>query len=128
MSHTFFTSVIFFFRNQTFSYPIIKINAPKYIVQINNFVYTGQIIEGLPDGYGKATSYQNGEFHAAYEGLWKKGLPNPFGGLKTSSNSAYNGSYYYGKWENGAFLGAKGEYKYPGGSMFKGIKVKFFKL
>ena len=59
-------------------------------------MYTGQIIDGLPDGYGKAMSFQNGQFHAAYEGLWKKGMPNPFGGLKTSYDSAYNGSYYYG--------------------------------
>lgn len=107
--------------NQSYSYDIIKVNQPKYIVQINNFVYTGQIIDGLPDGYGKAMSYQNGQFYAAYEGLWKKGLPNPFGGLKTAPDSGYNGSYYYGFWENGAFLGNDGEYQYPEGSRFKGI-------
>jgi hypothetical protein len=107
--------------NQTFSYDVIKINAPQYIVQIREFIYTGQMIDGFPDGYGKAVSYQNGQFYAAYEGLWKKGFPNPFGGLITSPSSVYNGSYYFGMWENGSFLGSKGEYKYPSGSTFKGI-------
>ena len=78
------------------------------------------MIDGFPDGYGKAVSYQNGQFYAAYEGLWKKGFPNPFGGLITSPSSVYNGSYYFGMWENGSFLGSKGEYKYPSGSTFKG--------
>ena len=115
------------YRNQSYAYDIIKVNQPKYIVQINNFVYTGQIIDGLPDGYGKAMSFQNGQFHAAYEGLWKKGMPNPFGGLKTAYDSAYNGSYYYGFWENGAFLGNDGEYRYPEGSKFKGNVFKVFR-
>ena len=82
------------------------------------------MIDGFPDGYGKAVSYQNGQFYAAYEGLWKKGFPNPFGGLITSPSSVYNGSYYFGMWENGSFLGSKGEYKYPSGSTFKGMYVQ----
>jgi len=78
------------------------------------FQYTGNFIDGKPNGRGRATFKKYGEYEGEYEGNWKDG--------KMHGRGIYtykNGDVYDGDWENGKKHG-KGRYTYNNGKIYAG--------
>ena len=89
---------------------------------MEKFNYTGQVLNDLPNGWGKAEVYVFEIFWAgSYEGYWLDGYPHGFGKLWASSQGPMSGSYYVGIWFNGTTWDSEGTFQYPSGAKFKGI-------
>ena len=87
------------------------------VLELDNgdiFQYTGNFINGKPNGRGRATFKKNGEYKGEYKGNWKDG--------KMHGRGIYtykNGDVYDGDWENGKKHG-RGRYTYKNGKIYAG--------
>ena len=89
---------------------------------MEEFRYTGQVSNGVPDGYGTADVYIFGLFWAGgFAGFWRKGYPEGYGIIKAADQGPLSGAYYKGDWLNGGMAGNNGIFKYPGGASYQGI-------
>jgi len=57
-----------------------------------SFIYTGEVINGVPNGQGKGVYYEL-TYPTTYEGSWKDGLPNGYGEITTNNGVSYKGSW-----------------------------------
>ncbi|MBQ2055012.1 MAG: glycosyl hydrolase family 25 [Bacteroidaceae bacterium] len=71
--------------------------------------YTGEVVDGKPQGYGTWTNSQ-----LTYKGEWKKGQRNGFG-----ISTWKNGNVYRGEYKNDRICG-QGILKYASGAVYKG--------
>lgn len=76
----------------------------------SNYEYTGQLLNGVPDGRGKAV-FDSGY---TYEGEWKNGTIEGEGKGSWKSGDRYEGSFKNGK------MSGYGVYYYAGGDIYKG--------
>jgi hypothetical protein len=81
--------------------------------------YTGEVKDGMANGYGEADirltgNYQTNELYAKYKGYWKDNYHHGKGTLIFTSGSKYEGDFV-----NGQPYG-KGTYTYEGGGNYTG--------
>lgn len=118
-----------------------KIKDPYYSKGVS-FTWDGDCKNGLANGFGKATKYENGNLHSIYEGEYENGIRQGHGkysnllvnriwegdfkngqctGIATFKNEM--GHYYKGNIINYIIHG-KGKITYPNGSTFEGIFIQ----
>ncbi|KAH3723295.1 2-isopropylmalate synthase [Pelomyxa schiedti] len=78
-------------------------------------VYTGRIVNNMPDGRGKFTYMDTGEVQNTYDGGWSDGLRNGRGVLTWPDGGTYDG-----EWKNDAQDGW-GVQHWPNGSWYEGL-------
>lgn len=85
-----------------------------YILEVDNEIregiYTGNIEDGKPDGYGVFVTTNPNGYRWHYIGNWKQGTMHGSGAIYWE-----DGSLEIGEYENGHFI--KGMYNYDGASM-----------
>ena len=110
-------------------------NKPIPIILENGFSYMGNILNGIPNGNGTLTSFDN---KYSYDGEFKEGLKNGFGKLVINDGTKYsgqflndvyngngvlcdkNGNIYEGDFEKGKFNGY-GHYTLNNGNIYIGM-------
>jgi hypothetical protein len=86
----------------------------------NKVNYTGQMTNGLADGYGIGHFFEyNPPF--VYTGYWNQGQLNGSGEAVWDDGSSYSGMYKDG------FKNGKGTFKWSDGSVYEG-NLKYFDL
>ena len=73
-------------------------------------VYTGELVNGWPEGEGTITFVNGGK----YVGYWKNGKYDGYGTITFA-----NGAKYVGGWENGKYNG-RGTFYYENGDRYDG--------
>ena len=94
---------------------ILAVASLKYLQDSQKEIYTGEVVNGLPDGSGIFYGLDGYK----YEGNWKNGKQHGFGKQSFAHNDEYERLSYEGFFENGVTSG-NGTLKWKNGEKYEG--------
>ena len=96
---------------------ILAVASLKYLQDSQKEIYTGEVVNGLPDGSGIFYGLDGYK----YEGNWKNGKQHGFGKQSFAHNDEYERLSYEGFFEIGVRSG-NGTLKWEGGEKYEGAE------
>lgn len=87
------------------------VSCTQETIFLNHGHYQGDLVNGVPDGYGKYVSLDGDK---QYEGTWKGGVPDGFG-VYLHGDTCYQGAFRHGQFDGQGRLCIAEHFLYEGG-------------